>query len=176
MKFAAAVWILLAASTAASAEEVTPLSAGLREYANLLVTCVLREAHGRPNPGAAWKKDCETHRYLQLQALAAYRIVIWAHRTAAGLVFLLHHPLRPAARLEHAESLKRTHVVVMPVESRNGRLPATIGTFLAAHESTVKRIRIQRAHKCNATSRGARPLRCVHVAPAYFVRDLQGSA
>ena len=46
-----------------------------------------------------------------------------------------------------AETLKRTHVVVMLVESRNGPWPPTIGNFLAAHDDVVRRIRIREGRK-----------------------------
>ena len=56
-----------------------------------------------------------------------------------------------------AESLKRTHVVVMLVESRNGPWPPTIGNFLAAHDDVVKRVRIQEGAKiATGLSGGAR--------------------
>ena len=124
MKFAAAMCLVFAASIAAHAEEVTPLGAGLREEANLWVTCALREA---PRPGEIpvlpWKKDCE-------DATGIYHYKLWLpHGYLAQphrhwpCVFIAS-PFGNARMGNMAESLKRTHVLVMLVESRNGPMAA----------------------------------------------------
>lgn len=177
MKFAAAIWVLLAASLVARAEDVTPLGAGLREEANLWVTCALREA---PRPGQIpvlpWKKDCE-------DATGIYHYKLWLPRGYLAqphrrwpCVFIAS-PFGNARLGNMAESLKRTHVVVMLVESRNGPWPGTIGNFLAAHDDVVKRVRIQEGAKiATGLSGGARASSIfVQLRPGFCGLILQGA-
>ena len=177
VKFAAAICLVLAGSIAARAEGVTPLGAGLREEANLWVTCALREA---PRPGEIpvlpWKKDCE-------DATGIYHYKLWLpHGYLAQphrhwpCVFIAS-PFGNARMGNMAESLKRTHVVVMLVESRNGPWPATIGNFLAAHDDVVKRIRIQEGAKiATGLSGGARASSVfVQLRPGFSGAILQGA-
>ena len=76
-----------------------------------------------------------------------------------------------------AESLKRTHVVVMLIESRNGPWPPTIGNFLAAHDDVVRRIRIREGQKiATGLSGGARASSVfVQIRPGFAGVILQGA-
>jgi hypothetical protein len=167
----------VAASLTAGAEDLTPLGAGLREEANLWVTCALREM---PRPGAIpvlpWKKDCE-------DAVGVYHYKLWLPRGYLAqphrrwpCVFIAS-PFGNARLGNMAESLKRTHVVVMLVESRNGPWPPTIGNFLAAHDDVVKRIRIQEDTKiATGLSGGARASSIfVQLRPGFCGAILQGA-
>lgn len=177
MKFAAATCLVLVASLAARAEEITPLGAGLREEADLWVTCALREA---PRPGEIpvlrWKKDCE-------DATGVYHYKLWLpHGYLAQphrhwpCVFIAS-PFGNARMGNMTERLRRTHVVVMLVESRNGPWPPTIGNFLAAHDDVVKRIRIQEGAKiATGLSGGARATSVfVQLRPGFSGAILQGA-
>ncbi len=177
MKFAAAVCVLLFSSIAARAEEVTPLHAGLREEANLWVTCALRET---PRPGQIpvlpWKKDCE-------DATGIYHYKLWlphgylAQPQRRWPCVFIASPFGNARMGNMAGSLKRTHVVVMLVESRNGPWPGTIGNFLAAHDDVVKRVRIQEGAKiATGLSGGARASSVfVQLRPGFCGAILQGA-
>jgi len=177
MKFAAAICLVLAASIAARAEEATPLGAGLREEANLWVTCALRET---PRPGEIpvlrWKRDCE-------DATGIYHYKLWlphgylAQPHRRWPCVFIASPFGNARMGNMAERLKKTHVVVMLVESRNGPWPPTIGNFLAAHDDVVKRIRIQKGRKiATGLSGGARASSVfVQLRPGFSGAILQGA-
>ena len=176
MRFAAAISLVLSASIARSAE-VTPLDAGLREEANLWVTCALRQ---EPRPGEIpvlpWKKDCE-------DATGIYHYKLWlphgylAQPHRRWPCVFIGSPFGNARLGNMAESLKRTHVVVMLVESRNGPWPPTIGNFLAAHDDVVKRVRIQEGAKiATGLSGGARASSVfVQLRPGFRGAILQGA-
>jgi hypothetical protein len=178
MKLIAAICVLLAASIAAGAEEITPVGAGLREEANLWVTCALREApRAGKIPVLPWQTDCE-------KATGIYHYKLWLPHGYLGqpqrrwpCVFIAS-PFGNAQMGDMTESLRRTHVVVMLVESRNGPWPPTIGNFLAAHDDVVKRIRIQEGGKiATGLSGGARASSVfVQLRPGFCGAILQGAS
>ncbi len=178
MRFAAGAWLfLVVASIAAPAEEITSLRAGLREESNLWVTCALAE---EPRPGQIpllpSKKDCE-------DAIGIYHYKLWlphgylAQPHRRWPCVFIASPFGNASLGNMAESLTRTHVVAMLVESRNGPWPPTIGNFLAAHDDIVKRARIQEGAKiATGLSGGARASSIfVQLRPGFCGAILQGA-
>ena len=177
MRFVATICLVLATSAFAHAETVTPLSASLREEANLWVTCALSVP---PRPGEIpileSKAECDG-------AAGIYHYKLWLPRgylaqphRAWPCVFIAS-PFGNARMGNMAESLKRTHVVVMLVESRNGPWPPTIGNFLAAHDDVVRRIRIREGQKiATGLSGGARASSVfVQIRPGFAGVILQGA-
>jgi hypothetical protein len=157
VKWPAAIGVFVAVSFQISAEEITPLGAGLREEAELWVTCALTQAP-RPYEIALLrtKADCES-------ATGIYHYKLWLPRGYLAqpqrrwpCVFIAS-PFGNAQMGNMAPRLKSGHVVVMLVEARNGPWPPTIGNFLAAHDDVVKRIRVQEGAKiATGFSGGAR--------------------
>ena len=177
MKFAAAICLSLAVVTIARAETVTPLGAGLREEADLWVTCALSVP---PRPGEIpvlrSKAECDS-------AAGIYHYKLWLPRGYLAQphrswpCIFIASPFGNARMGKMAEALKRTHVVVMLVESRNGPWPPTIGNFLAAHDDVVRRIRIREGHKiATGLSGGARASSVfVQIRPGFAGVILQGA-
>jgi hypothetical protein len=177
MKFAAAICLLLAAATLARSEIITPLNAGLREEADLWVTCALTAA---PRPGEIpllqSKAECES-------ATGIYHYKLWLPRGYLTQTqrrwpcIFIASPFGNAGMGNMAERLKRTYVVVMLVESRNGPWPSPIGNFLAAHDDVVKRIRIREGAKiATGLSGGARASSVfVQLRPGFAGVVLQGA-
>jgi hypothetical protein len=143
----------------------------------LWVTCALRET---PRPGEIpvlrWKRDCE-------DATGIYHYKLWLPhgylaqpRRHWPCVFIAS-PFGNARMGNMAERLKKTHVVVMLIESRNGPWPPTIGNFLAAHDDVVGRIRIQEGAKiATGLSGGARASSVfVQLRPRFSGAILQGA-
>jgi len=156
MKLAAALCLFLAA-TLARAETVTPLNAGLREENELWVTCALPNA---PQPGEIPVLQSKTE---SDNAAGIYHYKLWlphgylAQPQRRWPCVFIASPFGNARMGNMADSLKRTHVVVMLVESRNGPWSPTIGNFLAAHDDVVRRIRIREGAKiATGLSGGAR--------------------
>jgi hypothetical protein len=121
------------------------------------VTCALTNA---PRPGEIpvlqSKAECEN-------ATGIYHYKLWlprgylAQRHRYWPCVFIASPFGNARMGNMAERLKRSHVVVMLVESRNGPWPPTIGNFLAAHDDVVKRIRVREGAKiATGLSGGAR--------------------
>ncbi len=138
-------------------EQVTPLNAGLREKNDLWVTCALTHA---PQPGEIpvlqSKTECDN-------ATGIYHYKLWlpygylAQPERRWPCVFIASPFGNAHMGNMADSLKRSHVVVMLVESRNGPWSPTIGNFLAAHDDVVRRIRIREGAKiATGLSGGAR--------------------
>ena len=177
MKLAAAICLTLAVTAFAHAETVTPLDAGLREEADLWVTCALSLP---PRPGEIpvlqSKAECD-------RAASIYHYKLWLPRGYLAqphrywpCVFIAS-PFGNARMGNMAESLKRTHVVVMLIESRNGPWPPTIGNFLAAHDDVVRRIRIREGQKiATGLSGGARASSVfVQIRPGFAGVIMQGA-
>lgn len=177
MKFAAAICLTLAVTAFARAENITPLGAGLREEADLWVTCALSTPPRLGEiPVLQSKAECNS-------AAGIYHYKLWLPRGYLAqphrswpCVFIAS-PFGNARMGNMAESLKRTHVVVMLVESRNGPWPPTIGNFLAAHDDVVRRIRIREGQKiATGLSGGARASSVfVQVRPGFAGVILQGA-
>ena len=177
MKSAATICFLLAASVCTDAEEISPLGAGLREEAELWVTCALPQAPPAGEiPVLQSKAECE-------DARGIYHYKLWLpHGYGAQLqrrwpcVFIAS-PFGNAQMGNMAGRLKASHVVIMLVESRNGPWPSTIGNFLAAHDDVVKRVRIQEGAKiATGLSGGARASSVfVQLRPGFSGAILQGA-